>query len=137
MNLSNLQNARARVGKYPEANCWGLTAFILGGRSRLYWMDGKLMEKRLHTRLRRLNRKPKRFRVGDVAAKVSVYFDIWSKTVPFCEELMHTAVYVGRGLWLHQTGWRGEVKLHKFETMRSCYKGETRYYRARSSQVSW
>ena len=129
MNLSNLQNARARVGKYPEANCWGLTAFILGWRSRLYYMNGKLMEERLRTRLRRLVQKPKRFRMGDVVAKYKDEVQqLWAG--PSTAELMHTAVYVGRGLWLHQTGWRGVVQLHKFETMRRCYMGETRYYRA-------
>ncbi len=87
------------------------------------------MEERLRTRLRRLVQKPKRFRMGDVVAKYKDEVQqLWAG--PSTAELMHTAVYVGRGLWLHQTGWRGVVQLHKFETMRRCYMGETRYYRA-------
>ena len=46
------------------------------------------------------------------------------------ELLAHTAVYVGRDLWLHQLGYNGSVKLHEHAAMARSYKGEKRYFRA-------
>lgn len=132
LSASNLKSAQARVGKCPEGNCWGMTAFVLGWRSRHYFMSEGLMARYLRGRLREIH-KPRRFRLGDVVAK----FD-WCRTVEgsrcnwegCAPELMHTAVYAGKGLWMHQTGHRGSVRLHKFATMIRCYNGRTRYYRA-------
>jgi hypothetical protein len=127
--VDNLKSAKARIGKRPEANCWGLTAFLLGWRCRLTFMSDKLMEARLRTRTERIQ-KPKRFRIGDVAAS---WDKDWEGHCPRgIVELLHTAVYVGRGEWLHQTGYRGEVRLATFKQMIRSYPGRTTYYRAHS-----
>ena len=121
--MRNLRSAKARVGKYPEANCWGMTAFLLGWRSRLYFMSPELMVNRLSKRLRKI-KKPKRFRIGDVASKW--YWTYGSEQA----DLMHTAVSIGRGEWLHQRGYRGEVRTDTFDQMIRSYAGRARYYRA-------
>ena len=126
MDIENLENALNRIGKHPEANCWGLTAFVLGWRSRLYYMKAEIMDRRLDTRLRHLERKPKRFRLGDVAAKFTA-----RGVSRQSNRLEHTAVYVGGGWWIHQLGYQGVVKLHKFDTMIREYGGQSRFYRAR------
>lgn len=101
-----------------ESNCWGLTAYVLGWRKRLYYMDGNLMERRLETRLR-LIPKPKRFRIGDVVAK-------FSKNTG---DLLHTSIYVGKCRWLHQIGYGHEIRLDRFGRMIRCYAGIAEYYR--------
>jgi len=73
----------------------------------------------LSKRLRRI-KKPKRFRIGDV---VGFWFGD-------ANELMHTAVFIGRGKWLHQLGYRGEVRTDTFDRMIGSYAGHALYYRA-------
>lgn len=123
MNTSNLKDARSLIGERPDSNCWGMTAFIMGWRKRLLYMKPEAMEREL-AKLRLLPCRPKRFRLGDVCAK----FETWGGTIPG-ELLTHTAVYVGRGLWLHQVGYGCTVNLHKFSTMVRGYRGKSKFYR--------
>ena len=125
--MQNLKRAKARIGEFPEANCWGFTAFLLGWRSRLGIMNAELMETRLRCRTERIP-KPERFCMGDVAASWEGYWEGWCPSVPMV--LLHTAVYIGRGEWLHQTGLRHEVRVECFTTMVRSYPGRTTYHRA-------
>lgn len=81
------------------------------------------MEKRLRTRLHRI-KKPKASKWPKRNLK---YLNgSWF----FNRELTHTAVYIGRGKWLHQTGYRGKVRTDTFKQMVRSYTGQTHYYRA-------
>ena len=125
--MQNLKLAKARIGEFPDSNCWGFTAFVLGWRARLGVMNGRLMESRLRNRLQRIP-KPKRFRLGDVAASWDKDWEGWCPCGAV--ELLHTAVYIGRGEWLHQVGYRHKVISESFEEMVRSYPGRTLYYRA-------
>jgi hypothetical protein len=126
--VQNLKPAKAHVGKFPEANCWGFTAFLLGWRSRLHSMTEELMLVRLRNRLDRIEQ-PKRFCIGDVAASWEGYWEGYCPPTGKME-LLHTAVYIGKGEWLHQVGMNSEVRLSNFEAMLRSYPGRTTYYRA-------
>lgn len=115
--IPNVKTVHSRVGERPESNCWGTTAFVLGWEKRHRYVSCGAMETYLEEHAEKLSKRPFRFRIGDVAAKISV------------GGLEHTALYIGQGKWLHQLGYLGIVVLHRFSTMKKFYPGKLVFYR--------
>lgn len=82
-------------GYNPKFNCWGATQYALGKRKTYGWVGIQVMETWLHKNTFKIDGEAQ---VGDILV-------IKSKKNFF---LVHTAVYVGQGVWFHKCG--------KFET---------------------
>lgn len=82
-----------------DYNCWGATMFVLGAKDHLTWVDNPEISDWLMA-----NCKPvKRPQIGDV---LGLFYRNESDKTAF---LVHTAVYIGDGRYLHKLGQQKAV----------------------------
>lgn len=82
-----------------DYNCWGATMFVLGAKDHLTWVDNPEISDWLMANCEPV-KKPE---VGDV---LGLFFKDDAKKVA---RLMHTAVYIGNGRYLHKLGQQKAV----------------------------
>lgn len=82
-----------------DYNCWGATMFVLGAKDHLTWVDNPEISDWLMA-----NCEPvKRPQIGDV---LGLFYKDDAKKIA---RLMHTAVYIGNGRYLHKLGQQKAV----------------------------
>jgi cell wall-associated NlpC family hydrolase len=81
----------ARDGYNSSFNCWGATQYALGQRKRWGWVGENVMWRWLNSKTEVVTGK---VRLGDVLVISSALRG----------NLIHTAVYMGEGLWFHKQG---------------------------------
>lgn len=82
------------LGERPtwDFNCWGATAYVLDMTDELYWWNHWQMDSLLEHETEDVANK--RRRIGDILVLRRVRDGL----------LMHTAVYIGKGMYFHKMG---------------------------------
>ena len=101
LNKTNVSKMK-RKGMTGEFNCWGATAHALGAIKKPYWVCGHDM----NSFIRKFTKsKSGEFKEGDI---VVIYNTDGGRLKKMAEyDLIHTAVYIGDGMWYHKLGSRG------------------------------
>ena len=116
---SNLSVAQDRADKKSHFNCWGATQFVLGQAEDLWWVGVGEMLAWLKNATKKIYGPRKK---GDVLV-ITRYGGM---------QLIHTAVYVGGGLYFHKRGGNHAETTDLKEVMKT-YPGDKHYVRLKES----
>ena len=89
INKDRMQMVLA-LGSTSVVNCWGATKYVLGKAREMEWVDEKVMKRWLKSKTTEISHRG--LVMGDI---VSLWDD---------GRLIHTATYLGRGVWFHKIG---------------------------------
>lgn len=107
--IQTMQNSR------PAANCWGTTRYCTGAQEQHVFAGEYEVVSWLETNTQMIP--GSELRVGDVVA-------LWRDTPGGDRSIytiVHTALYVGGGLWWHQRGWYGPMLLESLDQVTDHY----------------
>lgn len=118
-----IEHVETHLGMKPWGNCWGTTSYLKGWQSSEKYIESDTMIKRLEKAC-----KVARPKFGDV---VAIWANAKGARMYWEQEgnLLHTAVYVGRGRYLHQEGMGGEMRIDTLKHIKSVYPGSSSYHR--------
>lgn len=117
------------------SNCWGYTAYMHGLIKELEFIDGDEMRVLLDRHFARIDSghyfKIDSVRVGDVLVIINDGADC----IEPVGSLMHTATYIGAGLYLHQLGVGGAFRIDTLNVILNVYQSDDWYHARRSKRA--
>lgn len=109
-----------------NSNCWATTLYSVGAIKKLrYISSGNITKWIKDNTIKRRRRKPKR---GDII--------VFTVGLLFKKKIVHTAIYLGNGVYFHQRGWRGPWEMCDLDRLFISY-GEDYYYSELKDRRTW
>jgi cell wall-associated NlpC family hydrolase len=111
----------SECGYCPKFNCWGATQYALGHRKKYGWVGEQVMWRWLKSKTVLVSDD---HQVGDILVISDNRYN----------QLIHTAVYLGDGIWFHKEG-KFEASFHTKQTVIKKYTNEIYFWGERVPKI--
>jgi hypothetical protein len=128
INSRNFKKVTQYLNSSYHGNCWGTTLFLVGGQKKRTPIEAYEMNDFLDENTYEV----KKIKVGDILVLRYPNEDVaYSSEKAYFEEcergsyLSHTALYIGKGKYIHQAGYCGPVQIDTLKEIKNIYYTST------------